>query len=151
MRKLSSILVLLAVTVMPPAAFGANAPKSSVRCGPGHGIRLLDLNVAPNPVASGQKIDRFRAVWQLDGLSECDGLFELRESPGDEVLAQGVRKTLKPGKNIVEFRPSSAYRLRSREHCFRVVADVGGAPRVLDGPAHFCARESREGRRWTMR
>ncbi|HWO43903.1 MAG TPA: hypothetical protein VNO43_19095 [Candidatus Eisenbacteria bacterium] len=151
MRRMCYPVLLLGIAVCQAVAFAAGEPRSRVRCGPGHGMRILDLNISPHPLASGQKIDRFRAVVQLDGLSECDGSFELREDPGGEPLARGVRKTLKPGKNVIEFRPSGAYRLRSREHCFQVVADVGGAPRVLDGPARFCARESRAGRRWTMK
>jgi hypothetical protein len=129
----------------------AGAQKRPVRCAGGHRIRILDLNISPDPISRGQKIEKLRAVVQVDGNGECETLFEITEDPGVEVVAQAVKKLLRPGKNHIEFRPIGPYRFRAREHCFQVIADIAGTRRAVDAPRRFCAREtSRQSRRWTM-
>jgi hypothetical protein len=144
--------VLVGVATSIVAQTDAAAPKGRVRCGVGHRIRILHLDVSPDPIARGEKIERFRGVVQLDGIGECDTFFELRGESGDDVVAQGVKKTLRPGKNQIEFRPIGQYRFRAPEHCFEVFADIAGHRRAVDAARRFCVREiSRQGRRWSMR
>jgi hypothetical protein len=146
------VVVLVAVWASVVIETDAAAQKRPVRCGIGHRIRILDLNILPDPIGRGQKLERLRAIVQLDGIEECDTLFELREEAGDDVVAQGVKKLLRPGKNHVEFRPAGPYRFRLHEHCFQVVATIAGTRRPLDAARRFCARETtRHGRGWSLR
>jgi hypothetical protein len=149
-KMLLTVLAGIAGSMLMQA--DADAQKERVRCGVGHRIRILDLNISPDPVARGGKIERFRAVAQLDGIGECDTSFELRGESGDDVVAQGVKKTLRPGRNHIEFKPIGPYRFRVQEHCFRVFADIAGNRRPVDAVRRFCAREiSRQTRGWSMR
>jgi hypothetical protein len=145
------VAVLTAIAACMLLQSELDAQKRPVRCAGGHRIRIVDLNISPDPIARGQKIERLRAVAQVDGNGECETLFELTEDPGVEIVAQAVKKILKPGKNHIEFRPMGPYRFRAREHCFQVIADIGGTRRAVDAARRFCAREtSRQSRRWTM-
>jgi hypothetical protein len=129
-----------------------DAQKTRPRCGVGHRIRILDLDISPDPIGPGQKIEKFRAVAQLDGISECDTLFELREDRSDDVVAYGMRKALRPGKNQIDFRPIGEYHFRSHEQCFEINAEIAGTRRPVDAARRFCVREiPRQGRRWSMR
>jgi hypothetical protein len=154
MSRITKMLLTVIIAVAGCIATQAEADtqKGRVRCGVGHRIRILELDVSPDPIARGQKIEKLRAVVQLDGIGECDTLFELREESGDDVIAQGMKKALRPGRNHIEFRPIVHYRFRAVEHCFRVFADIAGTRRPVDSARRFCAREiSRQGRRWSMR
>lgn len=80
----------------------------------------------------------------------CDTVFEIREKPGDDVAKSG-RHVLHSGVNEIVLQGAEGYRFRKKEHCFEVPADIERTRRPIDAKEQFCARESANGKRFSMR
>jgi hypothetical protein len=124
-----------------------------VRCDGSHRIQILDLDMRPDPIAQGQRIQEWRVNLRVDGNGECETELEVRERADNEVAGQASLRRLRPGVNDIEIRAANRYRFQRGEHCFRVVADIEGTQRPVDARKDFCARQIRHDgeRRWTMR
>jgi hypothetical protein len=66
---------------------------------------------------------------------------------GNDLVGR-ARYNLRPGVNEIQMQPAEGYRLRNREHCFTVTADLEGTRRQVDADRQFCARQ-RPG--WSLR
>src|SRR4051812_979841 len=78
------ILVVWAISV----AFGANAAeRSRVFCGKNHRIAIEDLDMSPDPINRGERVKQWRVRVRVDGSGECETTFEVREQPGNDVVA----------------------------------------------------------------
>jgi hypothetical protein len=124
-----------------------------VRCDGSHRIQILDLDMRPDPIAQGQRIQEWRVRLRVDGNGECETELEIREKADNEVAGRAKLRRLRPGVNDIEIEPAGRYRFQRGEHCFRVVADIEGTRRPVDARKVFCARQIRHDgeRRWTMR
>ena len=114
-------------------------------CRRGERLAIQDLDMSPDPVVQGQRIRNWTVRIRLDGDRPCDTNIEIRE--GNDLVGS-ARYTLCPGVNEVSMQPAEAYRLRGREHCFTVTADLEGTRRPIDADRQFCARQ-RPG--WSLR
>jgi hypothetical protein len=119
-------------------------------CGGGHRLQGVDLNMSPEPVAEGQRINRWMVRLRADGTGECRTTVRIREDAGDDLVGQDVVYRLRPGINDIVIEPNERYHFTRKEHCFVVVADIAGTPRRVDASRRFCADQT-GGRRWTMK
>ncbi len=117
-------------------------------CGGNHRLRVVDLDMSPDPIAEGQRIDRWLVRLRADANGECRTVIRLRETSGDEVGRERVFR-LRPGDNEIEIEPNERYRFTRSEHCFQVIADIANTPRPIDASRRFCARQIAN-RRWSM-
>ncbi|MBI4528618.1 MAG: hypothetical protein HY695_32890 [Deltaproteobacteria bacterium] len=142
---------LLAIAAFALIAADAWAANRHVRCGKRHKLSIVDLDMSPDPVEQGKRVHEWRVKVRVDGDGECETLLEIRERPGDDVAGRAVARVLRPGINNIEIEAAKGYRFRAREHCFQVLADIAQTRKPVDAARRFCARETRHGRRWTMR
>jgi len=120
-----------------------------VYCGGEHRMRVMDLDISPDPIADGQIIRALRVRVRVDGSGECQTTFQVRERDGDLVARDKVYR-LRPGTNEIVFEPNERYRFDRGEHCFDVSANIAGNYRRIDAERTFCARQL-PGRRWSLR
>jgi hypothetical protein len=128
---------------------GGGGDVRFVACGGEHRLRVMDLDISPDPIADGQAIRTLRVRVRADGTGECQTTFQVRERDGDLVARDRVYR-LRPGINEVVFEPLERYRFDRSEHCFEVSANIAGNYRRIDAERTFCARRI-DGRRWTLR
>jgi hypothetical protein len=121
-----------------------------VSCGGSHRLQVVDLDMFPDPVAEGQRIDRWHVTLRADGSGECRTAIRIQEQTGNDIVGEELVYHLRPGNNEINFQPDARYRFSRGEHCFVVIADIAGTPRPVDAARTFCARQS-GGRRWTMK
>jgi len=120
---------------------------NNVRCGGSHTMRVTELDMSPDPVNSGQRINSFRVKLRADGSGEC--MTTVRVEDGDRTVAIRTAYRLKPGINELTLIPSSNYRFDRDEHCFTVKADISNSYKNVDAERRFCAKQSGRGR-WTL-
>lgn len=121
-----------------------------VFCGKNHRMSITDLDMTPDPLERGQRVQMWRVTVQVDGSGECETNFELREKPSRDLVAQKTGRILKPGLNRIQLEPDGKYKFRGREHCFEVLADIERTRKPIDEREGFCARETAAGR-WSMK
>jgi hypothetical protein len=114
-------------------------------CRRGDRLAIQDLDMSPDPIVQGQRVRNWIVRLRLEGDRSCETQVEIRE--GNDLVAR-ARYTLRPGVNEIQMQPAEGYRLRGREHCFTVSADVEGSRRPIDADRKFCARQ-RPG--WSLR
>jgi hypothetical protein len=144
-------VALCVVGALALAAAAASAAPRRIACGKGHRLSIVDLDMSPDPMNKGERIRAWRVTVQVDGSGECDTVFQIREQGGDRLVGQEMKRMLKPGINEIEFPAREGYRFRAREHCFEVIADIEGTKKPVDAGRRFCARETRDGKRWSMK
>jgi len=150
--KLGSVAVLAAALqscVVADVDRGGGRDDRSVLCGGEHRLRVVDLDISPDPIGDAQPIRALRVRVQVDGSGECQTTFQVRERDGDLVGRERVFR-LRPGVNEVTFEPIERYRFSRNEHCFDVIANIAGTARRIDAEHTFCARQL-PGRRWSLR
>jgi hypothetical protein len=118
-------------------------------CGREHRLQVVDLDMSPDPVAAGQRIDRFRVSLRSDGSGECATRIQIRETQGDDRIAAERVYRLRPGTNQISIEPEERYRFSRQEHCFTVQANIENTARPIDAARRFCAREVGS-RRWSL-
>ncbi|HEY6199534.1 MAG TPA: hypothetical protein VI231_13055 [Candidatus Binatia bacterium] len=150
--RLITIIVQLVVLVLS-AGFGSAlaADRDRISCGKNHRISIEDLDMSPDPINRGDRVQNWRIKVHVDGSGECDTLFEIREKPGDTVVARGGRHLLHPGVNEIVIPAAQGYRFNKHETCFQVLADIERTRKAIDTKESFCARERENGKRFSMR
>jgi len=118
-------------------------------CDRGHRLQVVDLDMSPDPVADGQRINQFRVSLRSDGSGECATHLLIRETQGNDLIAAERVYRLRPGMNQIRVEPDGRYRFSRQEHCFNVIANIENTPRPVDAARRFCAREV-GGRRWSL-
>jgi hypothetical protein len=102
-------------------------------------LKIEDLDVTPDPVVQGHKINSWRVRIQLNNGRECETEIMIRE--GNEIVGRARNYNLRPGRNELEIEPVESYRFQSNEHCFEVIVDVEGSRRRVDADRRFCAKQ----------
>jgi hypothetical protein len=149
MRNLRGMLILvLAAAALQSCA--AIDDRQMASCGGGHRLQIVDLDMAPDPVAQGQRLDRFLVRLRADGSGECRTVIRVREEGDRDFIGQERVYRLHPGINEIVIEPYERYRFSRNEVCFVVLADIAGTSRQVDASRRFCARQV-AGRRWSMR
>lgn len=148
MRNLRGMLILVIATMALQSC--AAVDDRQVSCGGNHRVQVVDLDMAPDPIAQGQRINRFLVRLRADGSGECRTVIRVREEGDKDLVAQERVYRLRPGINEMVIEPYERYRFSRNEHCFVVLADIAGTARPVDAARRFCARQV-AGRRWSMR
>ncbi len=151
MKKLTIILSIAALVLTAGFGSARAADRGGIRCGGNHHIAIEDLDMSPDPVSRGERVQNWRIRVRVDGSGECDTLFEIRENGGNTVVARGGRHVLHPGVNEITLPGGQGYRMSRHEHCFQVLADIGNTRKPVDSKETFCAREKDNGKRFSMR
>lgn len=131
------------VNSQPIPPFGKMKERWGPRIHPGD-LRVLQLEIFPDPVREGQRI-RFEAT--LSNLSNYSTRLSLFVKDRDEVVASVQDVMIKPGDNRIIF-PHTGYRFSRREHCFTVEVDIERTRGQIDLVKEFCARRTYQG--WTL-
>jgi hypothetical protein len=147
MRNLGIALLAFAAATLQSCAVIDD--DRTARCGGSHRLEVVDLDMSPDPIGEGQRINRWLVRLRADGSGECRTVVRIREAGGDEIGRERAYR-LRPGMNAIEVEPHERYRFGRNEHCFQVVADIAGTARPVDAARRFCARQI-AGRRWSMR
>jgi hypothetical protein len=155
MRDLRGVLVLLMAATALQSCAGVDEGGRWVddrlaSCGGNHRLQIVNLDMTPDPVAEGQRLNRFLVRLRADGSGECHTVIRVREEGDKDFIAQERVYRLRPGINEMVIEPYERYRFTRNEHCFVVLADIAGTPRPVDAARRFCARQV-AGRRWSMR
>jgi hypothetical protein len=114
------------------------------RINPGD-LRVLQLEISPDPVLEGQRI-RFEAT--ISNLSNNSGRMSISLKDRDEMVTSVQDVLIKPGHNRIIF-PHTGYRFSRHEHCFTVEVDIERTHRPIDVVKEFCARRTYAG--WTLK
>jgi hypothetical protein len=110
-----------------------------------HGdLKVLQLNMSPDPVREGQAVS-FEAT--VDNLSRHAAEVSLFIRDRDEVITVVHEVALKPGRNQIFF-PRTNYRFSRQEHCFTMAVDIERTIQAIDLVKGFCARKISQG--WTL-
>ena len=118
-------------------------------CGRGNRLQVVDLDMSPDPVADGQRINQFRVSLRSEGADDCATYLQIRETEGNDLIATERVYRLHPGINQVRIEPDGRYRFSRQEHCFNVVANIENTSRAVDAARRFCARQV-GGNRWSL-
>ena len=138
MRWLKTTLLAFAGLLLLGLAGEASAQTYRGTCRGGDRLRIQDLDMSPDPMMQGQRVRNWIVKIRLDGNRPCDTEIEVRE--GNDLVGR-ARYSLRPGVNEIQMQPAEGYRLRNREHCFTVTADLEGTRRPVDADRQFCARQ----------
>jgi hypothetical protein len=145
-RKASFSMGLLTVLFVPLAPEAMAADYGRGGCRRGDRLQIQDLDMSPDPMTEGQRIRSWKVRVQFDGKRECETEITIRE--GGDTVAQTRRINLRPGMNEIDLRPADNYRLRGREHCFKVEVDLEGSRKEVDAARRFCAQQRSA---WSLR
>jgi len=149
-RKSKSFLLgALAASVLPGCVVVDSdySSNNKVSCGGNHNLRVVELDMSPDPVATGQRITSFRVKLRADGSGECRTTIGIDD--GDRTVAGGTASSLQPGINEITLTPIATYRLDRDEHCFSVKANIANSYKGVDAERQFCAKQAQRGR-WTL-
>ena len=141
-------LGVLGLTALAGCATGRSGQGWSL-CGQQTKMRIVDLDISPDPISQGQQIRSWRVVVQADTDGECATTLQVQERPGNITVGTKRVYYFRPGSNEVTVQPDTRYRFSQARHCFVVIADIEETPRAIDATGNFCAQ--REGANWTMR
>ena len=149
--KKRNFLVLLAILAFVPSLVHSQPlplfDKLFERWGPRihpNDLRVLQLEISPDPVLEGQRI-QFEAT--ISNLSHYSTRLSLFVKDRDEVVTSVQDILIKPGHNRIIF-PHTGYRFSRHEHCFTVEVDIERTKRPIDKVREFCARRTGQG--WTL-
>ncbi|MGH7835410.1 MAG: hypothetical protein ACREQK_17340 [Candidatus Binatia bacterium] len=150
MRNLKLVLFLAGVATALQSCVPLEGDRT-VSCGGGHRLQVVDLDMSPDPIAEGQRINRWLVRLRADGTGECRTTIRVYERQTKDPVAQATVRQLRPGTNDIEIAPLERYQFSQEEHCYRVTADIAGTEQTVDARRQFCARRAPgPGRRWTI-
>ncbi len=142
MKRLA-IFILGISFISLPVLSQSQPPRSEPKARP-EALRILELEMTPDPVREGQRITFSLTVLNRTSYTGR-GTFTIKDQ--DEVVAEARNVLLQPGNNRIDF-PDTRYRFSRREHCFNIEVDIAGTRRPVDFAREFCARRSYGG--WTL-
>lgn len=107
-------------------------------------LKVLHLEVSPDPVREGQRIS-FRVIIAND--SGHSGRISLTIKDRDDIISEVREISIYSGENRIDF-PETYYRFSRSDHCFTVEADIERSRQTIDVAKEFCLQRIRSG--WTM-
>lgn len=127
-------LVLASAVLCTPAAVEAQGRE----CSPPHRMRILDLDMTPDPVRQGRPVETWKVTIQSDRNGECQTTIEVRDR--DQLAGAGRAVRIRPGRAVYTLPAAPGYRLQGQDHCLIVQANVGGVFTPIDAQRVFCAK-----------
>ncbi len=137
-------LVVLGICLLLLPGLARSQPARNEPKARPEALRILELEMTPDPVREGQRITFNLTVLNRTSYSGRAS-FSIKDQ--DEVVAEARGVFLQPGNNRINF-PDTGYRFTRREHCFSVEVDIAGTKRPVDFAREFCAQRSYGG--WTL-
>ena len=134
---LAGFLSNLMMNVSPQAIAGDR--KRDYSCRRGDRIQIQDLDMSPDPVTEGQRVNSWKARIRFDGKRDCETEIYVRE--GNTIAGQARNYRIRPGVNEIDIPAAQGYRFGGREHCFNVQVDLDGTRQQIDADRRFCARQ----------
>ena len=128
-----------------PATLAAEGGRSE-SCRRGDRLHIEDLDMSPDPIREGQHVRAWKVRIRFDGRRDCSTDIVVRE--GGNTAGQVNNFRLRPGVNDIEVPANDSFRMRNREHCFTVQADLDGSRQSVDASRRFCAAQKNM---WSMR
>jgi hypothetical protein len=119
-----------------------------IDCSGPHRLRILDLDMAPDPVRQGQSINTWHITLQSDRDGDCNTLFTVRDQ--NEIAGRSQQQTIRPGKAVYIIPALPEYRFQRQDACFNVQANVGGSFTPIEAQQTFCVK-ARPGSRWSLK
>jgi hypothetical protein len=110
----------------------------SLACTPPHRLRILDLDMVPDPVLPGKKVEGWKVTIQSDRNGECQTTIELRDQ--DQIAGIGQALRIRPGVSVYTLQAAPEYRFQGQDRCLAVQANVGGFFSPIEAQRVFCAR-----------
>jgi len=117
-------------------------------CGRSSNLRVVDLDISPDPVTECQQVRSWRVDLRADVDRECATTVQIQERPGNITVGTKRVYYLRLGTNTITVQPDSRYRFSQARHCFTVITDIDETPRAIDASGNFCAQK--QGNGWTM-
>jgi hypothetical protein len=153
MRRFSTIILTgLAIALLQGCVIN-NGPDGGgsgwAYCGRDVRLRIVDLDMTPDPVADGQRINRFRVNLRSEGRANCEVRLQIRETQGNDLIADERLYRFRPGANRIDIEPEGRYRFSRNEHCFNVLVNIDNTWLPVDTARRFCARRAGD-RRWSL-
>ena len=131
---------LLSTLVMnfSPEAMAADRGRGD-SCRRGDRMQIQDLDMSPDPVTDGQRVQAWKVRINFEGRRECDTEIYVRE--GNNVVGHARNYRLRPGINEIEIPASRGISFQgSANPVFNVQADLEGSRQQVDNSRKFCAR-----------
>ena len=146
--KMLSLGVLGLAVLAGCATGGSGSGRGWSLCGKQANMRIVSLEISPDPIAQGQQISSWRVIVQADSDGECATTLQVQEQPSRVTVGTKRVYWFRPGLNEVTVQPDIRYRFSQAQHCFVVIADIEETPRAIDATRKFCAQK--QGNGWTM-
>lgn len=118
-----------------------------IDCSGPHRLKILDLDMAPDPVRQGQSVDIWKITIQSDRDGECNTLLTVRDQ--NAIAGRSQQQTIRPGKAVYTVPAAQEYRFQRQDACFNVQANVGGSFTPIEAQQTFCVK-ARPGSRWSL-
>ena len=131
-------LGVLGLTALAGCATGGSGQGWSL-CGKQTKMRIVDLDISPDPISQGQQIRSWRVVVQADTDGECATTLQVQERPGNITVGTKRVYYFRPGSNEVTVQPDTRYRFSQARHCFVVIADLEDTVGAGSGLGVFAA------------
>ena len=124
-------------------------PGRVVECTPPHNMTIVDLDMVPDPVAVGQRVQAWRVTLQSDRNGECNTRLQVRDQ--NQMAGQETYQVIRPGRATYEIQATRQYRFHAQDPCFRVLVSLGNTFTPIDAQRDFCARTSLGSGQWSLR
>ena len=96
--------------------------------------------MSTDPVTDGQRVQAWKVRINFAGRRECDTEIYIRES--NHVVGHARNYRLRPGVHEIAVPAAEAFRVKRRESCINIQADLEGSRQQVDSSRKFCARPS---------
>lgn len=133
----------------PPQTPPPRPPGGVVECTPPHHMTIVDLDMIPDPVVVGQRVQAWRVTLQSDRNGECNTRLQVHDQ--NQTAGQVTYQVIRPGRATYEVQATRQYRFQAQDPCFRVLASIGNTFTPIDAQRDFCARTSLGSGRWSLR
>jgi len=124
-----------------PVAFAQN-------CAPPHRMRVVDLDMRPEPVLQNRMVESWRVTLRSDRNGECQTTIEILDR--DQVAGAGQAVRIRPGEAVYVIPATAGYRFQGKDHCLLVRANIGGYWSPIEAQRVFCAH-SRQATVWSLK
>ena len=127
------VMVIVTLLGLTPGLATAARP-----CAPPHRMRIVDLNMTPDPVRQGRPLKELQITIQSDQNGECSTALEVRDQ--HQIVAQVQAQTIRPGRTVFVVPVVQGYRFQGQDSCFVVQVNVGGVFSPIEAQQVFCAK-----------
>ena len=148
MRHLKRLSSVIGGFLLTAGCVVSDSGRGWSTCGRNTNLRIVDLNMSPDPVGENQLVRNWNVSVRADSDGECATTVQIQERPGNITVGTKRIYYLRPGTNTITVQPDSRYRFSQARLFFTVFADIDETARAIDASRNFCAQ--RQGNGWTL-